>query len=101
MIVKAYGSELISTYLITLNNHKILLDFNCDNIAKEDVGEVELPPIKSKALTMLDEDYPEEFKHYPYPPIVLFYYGDISLLKDFSKKKTTLDYNLKMTIWHQ
>jgi DNA processing protein len=37
----------------------------------------------SKAITIFDKNiYPEFFKHIPYPPFVLFYHGDISLIKD-------------------
>ena len=41
MIVKAYGPNHITTYLISLNNHKILLDCNCDNIEEEDLNNVD------------------------------------------------------------
>ena len=41
MKVKAYGPNHITTYLITLNNHKILLDFNCDDISEDDICEVD------------------------------------------------------------
>lgn len=37
--------------------------------------------IKSKVLTILDDEYPNYFKDYYQPPLVLYYYGDISLLK--------------------
>ena len=33
-----------------------------------------------KAMTLLDYDYPERLKRTKRPPLVLFYYGDISLL---------------------
>ena len=33
-----------------------------------------------KVLTILDYEYPERLKHIWHPPLVLFYYGDISLL---------------------
>ena len=42
----------------------------------------ELPPIHSEVLTILDDDYPEDFKKCAYPPLVLFYKGDISLIKE-------------------
>lgn len=49
------------------------------------IGEDEqLPPIKSNVVTLMDEDYPEYLKKCPMPPFVLFYYGDLSLIKDFS-----------------
>lgn len=49
---------------------------------KDEYPDEELPPIKSEVLTILDDDYPEEFKRYPMPPLVLFYKGDISLIKN-------------------
>ena len=36
--------------------------------------------LKCKTLTLLDYDYPLRLKQITYPPIVLFYYGDISIL---------------------
>ena len=36
--------------------------------------------LKCKTLTLLDYDYPLKLKQMKYPPIVLFYYGDITLL---------------------
>lgn len=36
--------------------------------------------IKSKVLTILDDNYPEHLKGLYRPPFVLFYYGDISLI---------------------
>ena len=36
--------------------------------------------LKCKVLTILDYDYPEKLKQVYHPPLVLFYYGDISLL---------------------
>ena len=38
--------------------------------------------LKCKAITLLDYDYPLRLKQVLYPPIVLFYYGDISLLNN-------------------
>lgn len=35
-----------------------------------------------KTLTILDDDYPDEFKKIYKPPLVLFYTGDISVFKD-------------------
>ena len=38
--------------------------------------------IKCKTLTMIDDDYPQYLKQFPRCPIVLFYYGDISLIDE-------------------
>lgn len=39
----------------------------------------------SKIITMLDDEYPNYLKTMMKPPLVLFYYGDISILKDQRK----------------
>lgn len=44
-----------------------------------------LPHQKSKVVTIMDDDYPEHLKHFCKPPFVLFYHGDISLIKDKNK----------------
>ena len=44
-----------------------------------------LKKVNSKAITCLDEAYPAYLKEIKKPPFVLFYHGDISLLKDGSK----------------
>ena len=36
--------------------------------------------LNCKTLTILDEEYPSEWKRYYMPPLVLFYHGDISLI---------------------
>ena len=45
----------------------------------EEVNKV-VNSLKCKVLTLLDYDYPLRLKQMLYPPIVLFYYGDISIL---------------------
>lgn len=53
---------------------------------KEEFDEEEIKiynrSIKSKIVTILDLDYPEYLKRYYKPPLVLFYYGDLSLIKN-------------------
>ncbi len=41
--------------------------------------------MKCKAVTYLDEDYPQQLKQIQKSPFVLFYYGDIKLAKDYTK----------------
>lgn len=41
--------------------------------------------IKSKAVTILDDEYPKGLKNMRKPPFALFYYGDLSLVHDGSK----------------
>lgn len=45
-----------------------------------------LSKIKCNFITLVDEDYPLELKYISKPPFVIFYYGDLSLLTDNSKK---------------
>ena len=47
--------------------------------------DIDIPKTDYKAVTIVDEDYPEELKRYTMCPIVLFYYGDLSLIKDINK----------------
>ena len=42
--------------------------------------------IKSNVITYLDAEFPENLKKMHRPPLVLFYYGDISLLNDDKKR---------------
>ena len=38
--------------------------------------------IKSKYITILDDDFPPILKEVYHPPMIIYYYGDISLLQD-------------------
>lgn len=49
---------------------------------QEEEARVLLSKVHSKVVTILDEDYPECFRHCLRSPIVLYYYGDLSLLSD-------------------
>ena len=42
--------------------------------------------IKSKVITYLDKDFPDTLKKMFRPPLVLFYYGDITLLDDNKRR---------------
>lgn len=46
--------------------------------------------VKSNVITYLDEEFPECLKKMFRPPLVLFYYGDISLLNDDKKRYAIL-----------
>ena len=54
-------------------------------VSPEEVKRV-VSSLKCKTLTLLDYDYPEKLKQAHRPPIVLFYYGDITLLSDKNQK---------------
>ena len=51
---------------------------------------VELPPLNSNAVTLLDEDYPGWLKKFYKPPIVLFYHGDLSLISNPDKNLSVI-----------
>lgn len=54
-----------------------------------DLVEKVMPPeeveYNGKYITILDEEYPEELKHILKPPFILFYEGNIDLLKENNK----------------
>jgi len=50
-------------------------------LAEADVGKA-VASLKCKAVTILDDDYPAQFKQSPKPPLCIFYHGDINLIKD-------------------
>jgi len=52
-----------------------------EKVEEEDVKKA-LKDLGSKAITILDKEYPESFKRIHTPPLVLFYKGDLSLLND-------------------
>ncbi len=54
-------------------------------VRKECPSEEDTYNLNCKAVTYFDDEYPEYLKQTFKPPLVLFYYGDISLLKDFEK----------------
>jgi len=50
---------------------------------KEEEVISQMSEIKSNVITLLDEDYPDYLKELYRPPFVLYYYGDISLIKNY------------------
>ena len=68
-------------------DYKMMRDFIANHKSiEEEFGESDprLPNLNSKAITILDDEYPEQLKNCWCPPIVLFYHGNISLLKELS-----------------
>lgn len=51
----------------------------------EEYAKKRIRNLRSKVVTILDDDYPEQLKHVRKPPFVLFYHGDISLAKNKEK----------------
>lgn len=66
-----------------LINHAITYEGNWDKIAIAlKYNHVSIPwQVKDKAVTILDKEYPEALKKLRYPPWVLFYEGNLSLLQ--------------------
>ena len=76
---------------------------NKEKITEEEVDDV-LRKTKSKFITLVDEEYPESLKKISEPPLVLFYEGDISLLRNNTNHKLSVvgsreasDYGIKST----
>ena len=61
-------------------NHALHL-YEGKQASYEEIEEV-CNSIKSNAITILDEGYPEDLKRIYHPPLVLFYYGDVTLLNE-------------------
>ena len=68
-----------SSIVTALHNHEDL------EVPPEEVEKV-CDSVKSKTITILDYDYPRKLKYAFHPPLVLFYYGDISLIDDKNHK---------------
>lgn len=78
----------ILIYLAVVNNgdwQKIYNQITEHEPLDEKVVEATANKIKSKAVTILDDDYPEPLKTVYRPPFVVFYHGDLSLIKDKRK----------------
>ncbi len=82
------SAKMLLTYLAIMYEgdwDKILEVVDRKETFPESELEKEVSKLKCKVLTILDDEYPECLKHSIKPPFVLFYYGDISLLKDYRK----------------
>lgn len=72
----------ILIHLSTLNDgnwDRIYADIKKKRPITEDDVKDSVAKLKCKAVTILDEEYPEFLKSISRPPFVLFYYGDLSL----------------------
>ena len=54
-------------------------------VPSEEESQKAFASVKSTVTTIIDDDYPECLKHVDKPPIVLYYYGDLSLIQDRSR----------------
>lgn len=57
---------------------------NKEEIKEEEIDKL-VSTITSKYVVIGDDEYPTHITHYFHPPFVLFYYGDISLIKTNDK----------------
>ena len=86
-----YNSRDVLIYLAVKydgDNSKILTALHLHEDLKISPDEIKrvVSSLKCKTMTLIDYDYPEKLKMAPRPPIVLFYYGDITLLSDNHQK---------------
>ncbi|MEE3928060.1 DNA-processing protein DprA [Mycoplasmopsis ciconiae] len=68
----------------TYNIHKALINNHDIDYLKIDQLKKQYNDLKINYVTMLDEEYPKILLHYKYPPYVLYYKGDLKLLKQTS-----------------
>lgn len=81
---------------------RILKAIKAKEDATEEMVKKEVATIKSNVITIIDKEYPEELKHINMPPLVLYYYGDISLLNSKMRlavvgSREASEYGIKMT----
>ena len=78
-----------------------------DIIKKEPLSDEDYQKVlslKCKTLVLTDPDYPEAVRNIRKAPLVLYYYGDISLLNDYRKNVSIVgsrdysDYGAQKTI---
>ena len=99
-----FGRDKLIAYAIKYEGDWLKI-YNALSTREEIESEYELKiqSMKCKTLTMLDDDYPFHLKQVHRPPFVLFYYGDISLIKNYYKNVSIVgsrkysDYGKEMT----
>ena len=81
-----HRNNLIYLSYITKGNWDAMLKIinNRDFKVNEEVITKKLSQMKCNALTMLDKEYPSYLKSLYKPPLVLYYYGDISLIQNLN-----------------
>lgn len=81
------GSKLIAYYAIINDGdwHKLRDSIMEKKHPSEEEVDSVVSKIKCKYITLLDSEYPEPLKKIYKPPLILFYYGDISLIRDEKK----------------
>lgn len=78
------GRELLIYFAVIHegNREKIIHDVTTHYYPPYNEVERVVKSVKSQVVTMVDEEYPEYLRYVVAPPIVLFYYGDISLINE-------------------
>ena len=77
---------LIATSIIHHGNwEEIYLALRKKELPTDEEAETICANVKCGVITIMDPEYPYYLKEYYHPPFVLFYYGDISLINDFTK----------------
>ena len=81
-----YRNNLIYSSLIHDGDWKKIYDDLVNRRVTYPPQDIEraIKKLKCKALTILDVEYPSELKQACQPPFVLFYYGNIDLIRDIS-----------------
>jgi DNA processing protein len=80
------------------NWNKIYEAIKQKELVSEEVVEETLSQLKSKVVTIIDENYPEMLKKSYKPPFVLFYYGNLNLLNDSKRLLSLLDVSTSDTM---
>lgn len=107
-LIKLIGGFFMNArdYLIhlSLKNNGDIDKIMADIQQKNETEFEENPPINAKVITFLDDEYPEILKQVFKPPLVLYCYGDISLLNQYEKtiavigSRDNTEYGSEMTI---
>ena len=74
-----------------------------EEYTEEDVKNA-IASVKSKIVTIFDDEYPKQLIHTFKPPFVLFYYGDISIISNYKRNlsvvgsRDTTEYGVTSTV---
>ncbi len=97
--------ELLAAFAIKYNGNYDDIFFAIKNrqyISKTSI-DYYLGNLSCKYITILDNDYPKQLMNVHKPPFVLFYYGDINLIKNYNRSVSIVgsrncsDYGIKAT----
>ena len=98
----------VLTYLAIVNQgdwhrtYQACRNWKNSEVSDEEIEKV-LKTLKCQYITILDDEYPFQLRNVHWPPLVLFYYGDISLIKNFNRNisvigsRNNTEYGARMT----